>query len=432
MRIVSKVRTALTRYKADKSGQFAVMFSLFAIPLMMAVGIVVDLNVAQKNKTQLAAALDATALAAVTKQNVTEAERINYAETYFAGAFEGAADYDFKVVSAKGDTVEVAATGFSPVTFARAMGRKGLKIREKSTAVLTRTKVVCILALNPNGMRTFSVTNRSTFESPTCAVQVNSNHSRALQVDKTSSAIAADFCVVGGVEGTVSPYANTECSKLDDPYKSVRAPASTPCISLGIKKKDLAAMTTELTMETGTSAEVVDGVTLYPGTYCGDINISAANVKFAPGIYIFDDARVRFRAGSSVVANEVTFVVKGARSTINVEKDSKFVLTAPRTGPFAGLAIFQDSEDEFPGNKRVRSRIKGGATMEITGTIYLPGQEIEVFGSSEYGNITPATAYIGYEVHIKNNSTLSVRVDHTAAGLPPVLPRADEGARIAQ
>jgi len=228
----------LRRYLQDRSGHFAVWFALMAVPMLLSVGVVLDMNVAHKKKTKLKAALDATALATVTKQNVTEAERKDYATKFFSQTFSDASDFDFKVISAIGDKVEVAASGFSPVTLSRAMGRNGLLVSDESTAELTRSKVVCILTLNPDGMRSFSVTNGSTFNSPTCAVQVNSSHSKALQVDKTSKAAASNFCVVGGVEGTVSPYANTECSKLEDPYKSLRAPESGTCISLGIKKNN--------------------------------------------------------------------------------------------------------------------------------------------------------------------------------------------------
>ena len=68
----------------------------------------------------------------------------------------------------------------------------------------------------------------------------------------------------------------------------------------------------------------------------------------------------------------------------------------------------------------------------MVGTAYLPEQRIEFIGGSISEAQAPATSFIGYQLLFDEGAKISVAVDHQTAGLPPLLPRSDESARIVQ
>jgi len=330
--------------------------------------------------------------------------------------------FNISVQNSSAAKVELSAEGMMPVSVSGALGFKGIHVEESSASVLTKKNIVCILTLNPDGKESFSLTQGAVFDSPNCSVQVNSNHKDAAYVDGTSRAFAKDFCVVGGAKGMFSPYVNTECSVINDPYANVTPPASGPCINLaGVVK--------------GQTAKIDDNFVLQPGTYCENLKISGRNVKFLPGVYIFENTELWINKTSEVRADGVTIVLKGASSLFYIEQNSDFYLKAPATGPTAGLAVFQDANSALKGTSKRptgTSELSGGSKMVIVGTVYLPTQGISVFGQSSYGSAAPATSYIGYNVSFGSNSNVTLDIDHTSAGLPPILPRSDEGARLVQ
>jgi len=414
------MRHLIKKFARENSGQFAVWMALLAIPLVGATTFVLDYGVAQRTKIDLASALDAAALAAILNQQLSDSEREKFAKSHFEVNFPEADLFNLYVKNSSAEKVELFAEGEVPVSVSGVLGFNGIHVEGKSASVITKKNIVCILTLNPDGQESFSLTRGAVFDSPNCSVQVNSIHKTAAFVDGTSRALAKDFCVVGGASGFFSPYVNTECSVISDPYSDVIPPALGPCINLKAHQK-------------GKTARIGDDVVLYPGTYCANIKISGKNVKLMPGIYILENSELWVNQASQVRADGVTFVLKGADSVFYIEQGSDFYLKAPASGPTAGLAIFQDANSALKGTSKrptATSELSGGSNMVIVGTVYLPTQGISIFGQSSYGSSAPATSYIGYDVSFSGNSKITLNVDHSTAGLPPILPRSDEGARL--
>jgi len=69
----------------------------------------------------------------------------------------------------------------------------------------------------------------------------------------------------------------------------------------------------------------------------------------------------------------------------------------------------------------------------VLGTLYFPKQEIKISGEeSQMGSHAPATSFIADKIEFagKEGSSVSVKVDHIRAGLPPMMPRVEDGARL--
>ena len=418
----------LRNFITDTSGHFAIWTAIMAVPLLGLTTFVLDYHAAQRIEQELKGALDATVLATVANQLFTEKEKNAFADKYFAQNFAHAKDFKLQTDVPREGEFEITASGNHATTISAVFGIKDIPISQKSRAAVTRENVICILTLNPDGENSFHVYRNSEFNSPNCAVQVNSSHKDAAFVDNTSKAVAKDFCVTGGARGHFQPYANTECTPVKDPYADHVAPKPDKC-------KNTPAKIVELDSITG--AEIGNDVTLLPGTYCQNLILTGKNVTMMPGTYILKKARMLIEDGATVKADGVTIVLTGAKSRIQVKRGSSLYLKAPDTGEMAGLAIFQDkaatlSDPNLAGMPSTFSQLVGGSDMTIVGTVYIPTQAIDIKGRSLYANAAPATSYIGYDVMMGRGSHLSVDVDHARAGLPPILPRSDEGVRLVE
>jgi hypothetical protein len=130
--------------------------------------------------------------------------------------------------------------------------------------------------------------------------------------------------------------------------------------------------------------------------------------------------------------------MRGKKSTLKIEKNSNVYIKAPRFGDRKGLAFIQDVIPEFGQNSKLpngKNEIKSGGQLNVLGTLYFPTQTIQISGeNSQMGAQSPATSFIAYDIHFKGKagSSVSVKVDHVAAGLPPMLPRIEDGARLVQ
>jgi len=413
--ILNTIRSNIDGLIADQSGQFAIWLGVLVVPLTMGVSLALDTTNAHRKKINLEGALDAAVLAAVTDQSISDTQRQANAIAHFKTNYEFADKFVLTSETPNANRLTLTAEGGFPTTMGSILGVDKIDVAETSTAEVTREKIICVMALNPSGKRSFHITHGAIFESPTCAVQVNSTSSNAAVVEKGAKATAEDFCVTGGATGVFFPHVNTQCSQIEDPYKKMTAPLSGPCISGGKGKgKD--------------TVEIGNNVTMSPGTYCSKVHIKGQDVTMEPGTYIIEDSQFFVMQGASITAKDVTIVLKGKKSWLMVHHGSQFDIKAPSNGPLAGMAIFQ--EGETIKKAQSKSRLMGGAGMNIIGTVYLPNQSLELKGGSSLENTSPATSYIAYDISVSKDSYLSARVDHERAGIPPILPRADEGARL--
>ena len=83
-----------------------------------------------------------------------------------------------------------------------------------------------------------------------------------------------------------------------------------------------------------------------------------------------------------------------------------------------------------PNSLQAKSEIKSGGGLNIIGTAYFPTQELVITSESPVASQSPATSFIAYRLKFGGKSNMQVHVDHEAGGIPPLLPRSDEGARL--
>ena len=115
---------------------------------------------------------------------------------------------------------------------------------------------------------------------------------------------------------------------------------------------------------TGNSQQTVN-----PGVY-SSIKVSGnGSLILNPGTYIIVGGGLSVTGNGSIAGSGVFIYNTGSEGTyggIAITGNGEFNLTAPPTGPYAGILIFQARD-----NTRAMS-LSGNALTGITGTIYAP------------------------------------------------------------
>jgi streptogramin lyase len=125
--------------------------------------------------------------------------------------------------------------------------------------------------------------------------------------------------------------------------------------------------------------------TINPGIY-SQINVSgSANLTMNPGIYIIEGGGVAISGGASVTGTGVLIYNAGSNypnsggsfGGITLSGSGAFNLSAPNSGPYAGVLIFQSRQ-----NTRALS-ISGSILTGLNGTIYAPSALLSLSGDAQ-------------------------------------------------
>lgn len=102
-------------YLKNKDGQFAILTAIAAVPLLMCVTYVIDLQRAESAVTSVQNTLDAATLAAVTKGNLSKQARARYAKDHFRSNYHGRLELALRVTTTE-DQVTLKAKGAFPIS----------------------------------------------------------------------------------------------------------------------------------------------------------------------------------------------------------------------------------------------------------------------------------------------------------------------------
>jgi len=95
----------LKNFIRDKNGQVATTFALCSLPILIGTTLAIDVQRAQSNKTQLMSSLDAAALAAIIRQDLSNSERQEYAIDFFHNMAPSEDGFSVKVIDSDEDTL---------------------------------------------------------------------------------------------------------------------------------------------------------------------------------------------------------------------------------------------------------------------------------------------------------------------------------------
>jgi hypothetical protein len=137
---------------------------------------------------------------------------------------------------------------------------------------------------------------------------------------------------------------------------------------------------------------VIDGGEFWVGGAAELIADSGVTLILLNGASFTQTASGRFELEDSFV-----YVESGS---INFTGDVNFTITAPTSGPWAGMAFYMDQ------NNTSSFDIHGSSSSTAQGTIYAPAANVVVTGAS--GNFVLDSQIIAYDVTVTGSSDITV------------------------
>ena len=386
------------------------MLPVMAIVVVVAVSggaIAVDLARAQAVRHQLQLTADAAALAAAINLPDVDAARTaayRYAERNMPGypSIITADSIEFGHWSPDGREIEPAENAPSAVRvtpsltaekgnalstlFAGLLGSGKLDV--SASAVAGKRSPMCILALEPEQNDALAMDVAAKIEALNCSVQVNSRHNWAFRLLLGSEFLASGLCITGdayvSMLGRVTPEPTVGCPPQPDPLADLKAPEFSDCDAHD-------------TVRSGYSGA------LNPGVYCGGLTINGASkVELAAGVYVIKDGPLTIGDSSVITGEGITFYLTGETALIYFQDDSELTLTAPTSGDFEGVLVFQDRA--FGGRHVWDSK----APTTLHGTIYLPDGQLISESSNAITPVGSCNVLIARSLRFKFKSSVSI------------------------
>jgi len=238
------------------------------------------------------------------------------------------------------------------------------------------TGEICVLALEVSA-EGIGITGSVQLTLPNCGIGVNSSNSRALNITGSAQVTSTTISVVGGyritgsavITTTEAPGVQTGQAPFADPYADLAVPSFSGC---NYNNFSLSG--------SGTS-------TLNPGVYCNGLVVTGSRIiTMNPGIYYIDRGRFDVSGSTIIHATGGVSIVLTSSTGSNYAKfditgSARINLTAPATGPTAGMAVWQDRRAPTNNN----NSINGSSIQNITGAIYFPKQALTWTGSTVAG-----------------------------------------------
>lgn len=246
--------------------------------------------------------------------------------------------------------------------------------RRKITRQVTNDAPIGAVVLDPIACPTLDVQGSGSVAFPG-SVTINGTCSSALNVFGSAAMSATGpINVVGGVRGSnISPTPQTGQPPEVDPLLTLPIPPGMP-VPPGVPG----------TPGNPSTLNVNGSRTLQPGTYYGGIAIgSGADVALEPGIYIIAGGGFSVSSNGSVTGNGVLIyntldpirpVGAGAYGSFSFTTNQSVQLTAPTSGTYNGIVLFQDRLNTRP------ITVQGTATGAIDGVIYAANASLQMGG----------------------------------------------------
>jgi hypothetical protein len=414
----------------DESGQAAIMAVLFLFFLLGFFGFATDVGVLLHAKRNLQIAADAAAIAGANEITIDSTKIVSAAKAASAtnGVTDGSNGAAVTVTNGplygpnkgKAGYIEAIITQPQPTFFMRLFSFTSMPVAARAVAFNgANNGSGCLHALNGSDKDTINLQGSFTVDAPGCQV-----------LDNSSAACALDFTGAAGrlTAGSVS-VAGTSCGHTGD---STPAPQKGPQVS-----DPLASTYTPIPQASwpacgaapgGNTWGTSGGKTYNPsgigggGTtlFCYSSGTSSINnaVTMNAGTYIFTGSLGLQGHGSLDGTAGVTIYLAAPGGNMNMggSGNSNLSLTAPSTGPFANVAIYEEPLDTNPVNL-IGTPIAGiGAGPGLTGIIYLPKAMLELGGNSTTQILT--TDLIVDKLFVFGNATVDIRDDSVTHNTP--------------
>jgi Flp pilus assembly protein TadG len=402
----------IMKMRSDESGQVLVLVALSMTLLMGFMALAIDVGVLFRAKRNVQIVADAAAVAGALdfqyNQSATSAKAAAQTAATANGVTNGSNGAVVTINTPPADGPNAGSKGFveaivtqpNPTVFAATFaalfhGTSRSKITVAARAVAGgSTNSGCVWALATSGAD-IALTGSGSISIPTCAIFDDSNSGAALQLTGSGSITAKAIGIVGGYSdvgsGTINPTPVTGTAPASDPLASLVAPpvpTGTGCINYtgqaitpGCWNNVSFTGSVNHTIPVGNY--VFNGglsntgsgtLTLGAGNYTINGNFQdtgSGSVNLGAGLYIVT-GNLGLTGSGALNGTGVTFYTEG---NTTVTGSSSVDLTAPTSGAYDGVLLFQSRTDNDP------IQITGSSAMTLEGIIYAPDAALSFTGS---------------------------------------------------
>jgi Flp pilus assembly protein TadG len=275
-----------------------------------------------------------------------------------------------------------------------------ISARAAALADFSKTGAACVVALDPNNETSMTTSGSVALDFPGCSLYLNSRSTSALNISGGATINASVAYIVGGISGTgltATNGVNTGVDPLIDPYLTAAVPTYSGCDTNNYRVTGGGSETKSV----GLSGVYVfcSGVTLLGGSA----------LTLGPGTFIIDRGQLNIGGGSTLTATSGTTIIlttsniNQACATTSIAGSAVISVTAPTSGALSGIAIYQDRACT---DRTASNSLNGGATQNIVGAIYFPGEPVSYSGGSPSGGAV-CTQLIAWKIDFGGSSTFN-------------------------
>jgi len=302
--------------------------------------------------------------------------------------------------------LEVIVSQPQPTFFMKVGGFTSVPVRGRAVASAASSASGCVYTLDPTDSESLWVEGSGNVTSA-CGIYVDSSSPSALKKSGSGNLSATGIGIVGGMNevgsGLVTPTPVTGITPFSDPLQGTPKPTVGACTHTG-----------QVVISATTA-------TLSQGVYCGGIKVTGAStVTFNSGTYILLGG-LNITGSGTFVGNGVTFYNTGNTtypySPINIAGSTSMSLSAPVSGPLAGILFFEDSSVGTCCGATTSNTINGSGGAGYTGALYFPNTPLTYTGSS---SLSAYTVIVAWTVQITGSTTINNNYSSLPGGASPV------------
>ena len=401
------------RFIADCRGVTSILTALSLTGMLGCAGLATEVGLWYVKKSSMQGAADsaafsaAIALAAGENSSLFQTEAQSVAGTYGFVNGSGGTTVTVNNPPASGpntsqsSAIEVIISQPQNLMIAQLFLSIGPTIQARAVAVAGASGNGCVFALDTANVTDDGVSGGAKLNLNNCSLYINSSSTQALQmsggasINAISAFITGNYSTSGGASLNTTKGTFTGVAPISDPYAGVSIPSYSGCNQTNFSLSGGAS----LTLSAGSSGIYV---------FCNGLNLSGgASLTLNPGIYVINSGSFNLSGGTTFNATGgVTIVLTSSTgsnyATTNISGGANVNVTAPTSGPTAGLAFFQDRNAPSSGT----DSFSGGATQNITGAIYFPHQAVNYSGGTATGG-SDCTQLIAYTMTFSGGTTFN-------------------------
>lgn len=409
----ARIHARLCELARNTGGSVAIVFSIAAPVLALAAGSAIDYTRLVGSRAALQNVVDGAALAgaqALRLANATSTS-VDQAVASYVASHGGATDPSLTVTSSlttNNTAVSVEASRIAPSVVNNFVGLINMRVSAHAQArAVGNTQPICMIGLDSSQSKTLEV-DVARIQATGCQIVSDSTATDGVSISNGAQMQYGRLCSAGGAKADTSssfaPSPQTDCPAVSDPLAGLPAPVVGAC--------------------TFNNYKVTSGSqSLTPGVYCGGIEIgSSAVVNLLPGTYVIKDGGLTVKSKGTLSGTDITLYLTGSGATIDVKADSTISLTAPSSGSYAGVLMFEDRNVPLHQTHKFESR----NAPNLLGTIYLSRGDLQVGVKGAGGGAGTAvgatsawTIVVARTLSVSDNQTLQLNTNYGATTVPP-------------